>query len=1047
MIKSYVAPNLSVALLKLKTIVDQNEQTGKNTVIFCEDRLTLAAERTVCSAVGGTFNTGVYTFARFLSAENKTDKKILSRQGSAMVIRKIIEDNANGLKLFKKLFSPSAAQSVYDTIALLYSSRVSPEDIKGIITENTLFKNKLDDIAFIYSEYLNYLNTNGLLDRNSYLKLLPEVIESSLKIKNNRVILLGFQSFTGSTAECVRSCMAAAKAIDGIFIGGPEDLYTNEAAASFQSIAQEFGGAEIQTLESTLCPEAEIIRKNLFNPESFYSVQGVKTDKVHIFEASDEEEEMEFIAASIKKHVLTEGERYGKISVMLPDVKALQPTLERVFLQYKIPYYIDRRIPLSEHFICSFICDFLNCLSDGCPFDAVNAVISSPLFPCEQKDRDIYRNYLLRYANYRGGATREPNEEVCKSGGYDFKVVKSVKETFLLGFNCLSKGSGADITAGIKKLLNVYSVEKKLEDTAKRFKNEYPVKAKLCAKAYSSAISVLDECGQITGDIKLGVKEYIKILKSGFVACEISLIPPKADAVFVGDVANTANTGSNVVFVASLTDAVPKSGSDTALLTDREITVLENLCVKISPKIRQVNLRSREVTALNICAFRKNLYLTYPVYSNGCEVAKSEIISYIKRLFLTKSGNTIPQLTQKQLNASQRALPYYCCEKIPAVKQLLNVSSRPETVSAIYAALERNGLEEFANCALLYERPREPVSDGAILFTSKGSVTPTTLETYFACPYQNFLKQGLRLSEREEGSMRAVDSGNFIHEVLEKVGGEMNGVTEELEITLIARRTAEELLLTPKYASLTETKSGNYVASALISEAVTVCRGAFEHIKNSRFDVVATEKTCKISLGDGISLYGKIDRVDESDDMVRIIDYKTGGYDASAAKYYMGLKLQLPLYLTAVSNGKRPVGAYYFPASVNYEDKIDDGVFRLQGFMDGSPEVVKNSDTSLETAKKSKYFDAYLSGRKIDSAMEQSDFSDFINYSSLIARKGVSEMVSGNVTPSPAKGVCDYCKMGGSCGFLVGVDGDERETGSLKCAQIAAIVKKLRGDG
>ena len=68
MIKAVICPALSAALDKLKEIISDNELNGKNTVIFCEDRLTLAAERTVCNAVGGSFSVGVYTFARFLSS-------------------------------------------------------------------------------------------------------------------------------------------------------------------------------------------------------------------------------------------------------------------------------------------------------------------------------------------------------------------------------------------------------------------------------------------------------------------------------------------------------------------------------------------------------------------------------------------------------------------------------------------------------------------------------------------------------------------------------------------------------------------------------------------------------------------------------------------------------------------------------------------------------------------------------------------------------------------------------------------------------------------
>ena len=116
---------LSVALYQLKKIVASNEEKGISTVVFCEDRLSLAAERTVCAAVEGTFSTSVYTFARFLASECGKPQNVLSAQGSAMAVRRIIEENKESLILFKQLASPNAAQAVYDTIALFISSHIS----------------------------------------------------------------------------------------------------------------------------------------------------------------------------------------------------------------------------------------------------------------------------------------------------------------------------------------------------------------------------------------------------------------------------------------------------------------------------------------------------------------------------------------------------------------------------------------------------------------------------------------------------------------------------------------------------------------------------------------------------------------------------------------------------------------------------------------------------------------------------------------------------------------------------------------------------------
>ena len=58
------------------------EKTGGRNLIFCEDRLTLIAEKALVRKTGGTFFSSVTTFARFL----KTDRRILSKQGSVMAV-------------------------------------------------------------------------------------------------------------------------------------------------------------------------------------------------------------------------------------------------------------------------------------------------------------------------------------------------------------------------------------------------------------------------------------------------------------------------------------------------------------------------------------------------------------------------------------------------------------------------------------------------------------------------------------------------------------------------------------------------------------------------------------------------------------------------------------------------------------------------------------------------------------------------------------------------------------------------------------------------
>ncbi len=1088
MAKAYIAPILSAALTKFKQIVKDHEnetdEGKKRLVVFCEDRLSLVAERAICEAVGGTFSVSVFTLSRFLAVEKGKQENVLTSQGSAMAIRKLIEENADKLSLFRRLSTANAAQEVYDTIALLYSSEISAEDITGVDEGSELLKRKLHDIALLYSAYGEYLKENGAVDRNAYLRQLSPAICASERIKGASVLFLGFNAFTASVRDCVRACMRTARQTYGIFIGDKSDVrvYQNEASTDFIGIAAEFGERVIpEYLPSNLPPEAELLRRNVFNPDSLNKnaknavnmdicadEYGFSDNSVSITEAVDEEEECSFIAAHILKCVKKEGVRPHKISVMLPDLPKYQPILERIFSEYGIPFYVDRRYPLGSHAICSFVCDYLACAADGMRLQSVTAVVCNPLFKGGEKEehriensaRDLFINYLLRAASSRGGVTRAVDESVCAELGKGlyknndeakkavYNAVNTVREKFLNGKRLIpAKGDGVDFCSAIRELLKRFCVEDKLKsDAEEKIFSEYPSVSAMSARAFGALNQVLDEAEKLTKGEVMSVREFIKILKSGLAAAEISLIPPKQDAVFVGDISATANTGSDVIFAAGLTDAVPKASQDTSILTDGELTSLERL-KNVSPKISQVNRRVRELTALNVCAFAKRLYLVYPLRSGGEECGRSEIIDYALRLF-TIGGRAITPVFASKIAGERINLPYYLASPAAALRRIAESGGDSSENSTVYALLKDKAEEggDFARALSVVASgggdSKKSFTGGAKLYGDK--VSPTALETFFACPYKCFMQQGLRLEERKEGELRPLDSGNFIHSVLEEVADKLSTVNNGEECVSLAKKIADEKLCKPPYNSLMQDGRGEYTAASLVEEATQISLGMYNQLKNSSFEISATEKVCSVPLNSGLSVGGRIDRVDSCGDMVRVIDYKTGYHDGKAESYYMGLKLQLPLYLRAAAEGKRPAGAYYFPAKVEYSSKPE-GAFCLKGFMDGSGDVVKVSDNTVAEKERSAYVDAYLNGKKIEGAMEKEEFADFLEYSQFIADSGAKLMLEGYVAPSPTGGVCQRCAFSGCCSYDCSVSG-EREGKKVNCSQVAQIVRSAKDD-
>ncbi len=311
MTKLIGAPTLDDALLRLGETVRENEQRGQKTLVFCEDRLTLLAERAVLAATGGTFLTEVTTFKRFLRGG-----ATLSKEGSVMAMETILAEEKDRLGCFRA----GSARAVYETIAQLSASRVDETALRESAgeTEGSL-RVKLEDLALLLEKYNGFLASRGLTDENGYLALLPGAIAEG-GLGETHAVFFAFPSFTRRALDGVAAAIENAADVTGIFVAGRESFYTNESAVAFRRIAAQYGEPERSFSESSLPGEAELLRRRLFSPEKL-SGEKVQSACVHVFSAADEAEEMEKIAALVKRYVCggAGGEyRYSDLAVLVP---------------------------------------------------------------------------------------------------------------------------------------------------------------------------------------------------------------------------------------------------------------------------------------------------------------------------------------------------------------------------------------------------------------------------------------------------------------------------------------------------------------------------------------------------------------------------------------------------------------------------------------------------------------------------------------------------------------------------------------------------------
>jgi len=172
-----------------------------------------------------------------------------------------------------------------------------------------------------------------------------------------------------------------------------------------------------------------------------------------------------------------------------------------------------------------------------------------------------------------------------------------------------------------------------------------------------------------------------------------------------------------------------------------------------------------------------------------------------------------------------------------------------------------------------------------------------------------------------------------------------------------------------------------------------------------KFKFTEVEKEVKRKLKNGMTLVGRVDRIDvaELDDKKKaflVLDYKTGNVDASIPKsIYLGNKLQLPIYASALSSIGRLAGAGYLPLSKGYS--ADKKNFIFKGFVDESlkylfPQNMLNPDAE--------YYITSETIHKICSHAEN------------LVNQAVAKMVDGDVHAEPVdEKICNFCPVRAFC--------------------------------
>lgn len=1052
--KLYTVPTYSQALIEAsKLIAKTPRDIDKPVIVFTPVKNSMLLESFITELKGGYLNTRVFSFGKYIEYNGGFDG-ILSREGSVMVIRKILGASDGKLTCFKTC-TVSLAENLYDSIALLKSAKVSREDLVNAInsTDGVLYA-KLSDLLYIYEEYEKFLST-GYYDESDMISVMPNLLLKDETIPETEVFLVGFDSWTRQAREIVETLLQKAKSVTAVCVAGSNDgVYTNETADTFAMLATKLNiKFTSESLGSNNALDGAIL-SGMYSEKAFGGVS-VNSDRVELYESPTIFEEVEFLARTIRKGVLGGG-KYKDYTVAVGAPDDYADVIEKVFADYDIPYYFDQKKRFVTHPLAKLVLSYVDAFRKNLAQDAVLSLVKNPLFESDKNLTDKFENFVYKRNIKYNGFYRQFNDE--REAVLDIEELRKKLVGHVL--SCNGMATVDHYINSINGFLDGLGVEDKLSYYAALFAKTDPSEAEYTTKAIESLKQVLTFTSKLMGGVKLEVKEFLLLLKTGFSAMEISIIPQSNDAVYVGGYKDCGNATAKYLFAVGLNGAVPEVKQDIAVLSDNDITRLSQLKVIIEPKVRAVNAREREIFVTALAAFSDKLYLSYSTTGrNGKPIKKSEALMYLEKIFSLKAKSVLMDNGSIDGYLSNGQASRLFATQVGKFKNGV-ITDFSGASAYYYATDDKKTAQKILDSAdVSFAKRLDNVGNVMV----KEYVSASMLERFYSCPFRCFMDYGLKLTERETGEIKAQNSGNFIHLVVELYAlaykdGKIKTVEDSDKVTL---SIVEDIVTKPEYAVYTDDLTTSNALNRLKEESFRVTRALYKQLTDTRFSVFGAE----VKFGfDGspfkpIHLKGKkaeakvrgaVDRIDTFGKYFRVIDYKTGKAEMKDSELYMGQKLQLFLYLNAFANEESvPAGTYYYKLSDDYLNGAEEKPSQLDGKTVNIEEVLYASDTSCLPDEKST-----ITGVKISKpttvVIDEDGLALRMKYAKTLSEKAVDYMSEGVSVASPHEqgegSSCQFCPYGAICGYEKDVSGSVRKSKNAGSAFMSAVLDTIKDD-
>lgn len=1086
------------------------KEPERNFYLIVPEQYTMEAQRELVTMhpAGGMMNIdaiGMNRLAyRVFDELGISTGQVLEDFGKSMLIKKILCEQQDTLHVYgsyyDKLGFVDEMKSMMSEIFQYNIKQDTIDEIMEQIPEDSVVAGKMQDIRHIYEEFEAFAGERYIV-AEQLVELLTRHVGQSKLVCGSSLYFDGFTGFTPVQLELVEKLMTCADDLTFSFTLDDRDqkyehikdyelFYLTKTTIKKLTEAAAAAGVEIEspvvlpgTINYRLGENRELffLERNLFR--SPYQKWKQPLERIHLTATGDAQDEIVFVASTIRRLVREKGYRYKDIAIVAGDLEQASHIYERVMNEYEIPVFIDANACLKANPCAETIRSVLAVLADDFSYDSVFRFLKAGMTDLSFEDIELLENYALK-RGVRGYSrwNRAVSENYEKTSPVN---IEEIRQAFMKMFGDIRKvfADKKAVTKDYVEALYDFLLQIHMYEKLEARKNELYEENRInegdaYGQIFEKTVRLFDKIAELLGDTKMSVKEFYEIVDTGLSDIEVGVVPPTVDRVLIGDITRSRLNHIKVLFFTSVNDGiVPKAPKKGRILSDRDRDILSDCGLELAPSDKQNSYIEQFYIYTILTKPSDHLYISYHKLSASLESMRpSYLLGRISNIFPSlqaeeyDAASCMPDTVNRSLRRILRAEDSEDAES-RILTRILTEKGFAGELTAIYKGRTYRNVAE--------QLPPETI---ALLYGRYLHASVSKLELYARCGFAYFLKYGLRLKEREMYQVDVRNVGVILHSVMEglfkQVRDTRNNDWENfpedermLMVTELVNRAAEE-----SAGDFFEDNARNAYMLQMIERMAQTSAGMLQkHIRLGSMKPGMLEKTfdsAKDEVGSYLfelpnqiqmSINGKIDRVDvEEEDgtvYIKVIDYKSSARKLSLEEVLNGEQLQLVTYSAIAYEIEKMIypdkniqiaGLLYYsfddPVIEIESSEIDTDTeqpefsdqekldaermekMKLQGFVNESPAVIQKMDHTCNQSLPVK-LDKNGDIKKSENVVSADQIRTIMELTRENIEELGSQIAEGKIAIEPYKNKsntgCDYCEFKNICHFDVKNGGNQ----------------------